>query len=352
MNAYEIRAWAGSHEQVGSRWRGARAGRWRGRGPACLILALALAAPVVAAAQPSAAQPETAVGESDAVSVSATVLPPKPIFEIGVEVQNKTADVVRVDPARFLLESDQGDQLTPLTAAEAKDLAHNPAQSFWSFFWFGGIGYAANVSQQAEQMRQIDIKILTAADINPGASVKGSIYFRPLNAKATQIALSVDGLTQGTEKLTAVRVILALPQAKTVEGAAPARPVIKRYMLASKGSAGPIGVEVTGAEFAKDSTTLTVTFVNSGAVDVNVLGPVMGATLLDNSGKTYGLRFLKTEIGDKVGANGSLQGRLAFEPVPLPPLTTSVTLILPRIWAGDEVYEAKVEVRLVQSSAP
>ncbi len=335
----------GCFRGVRSRWRAGIAG---GSMWIALAMTVVVMGQTMALAQPATVPPTTFLGESESVAVSATVVRGNlPLLEIALTVQNKTAGPVRMDPSRFLLVSDQGDQASPLSADVAKDLMRSPDQSFWSWFWFGAIGYVANANQQADQMKQVDLRILKASDIDPGGNVKGSLFFKPLNAKTSQFTLSIDGLAQPSgEKLAAVRLNGELPKGTAAQGAAPQRPLIKTYALSGKGSAGPIAIEVTRAEFSKDFTVVAVTITNSSAAEVSTLSPVVKATMADDTGKTYTLRFLKTEIGDRVTSNGSIQGRLTFEPMPLPPLTTAMTLTVPGFQVEDAAYDVKVEMHL------
>jgi hypothetical protein len=330
-------------------WSIARGGTKRRYMWIALATVLVVTGQTMVRAQPTPVQPTTFLGESESVSVSATVVPTQvPLFEIALVVRNKTAGPLHMDPSRFALVSDEGQQASPLSSDEAKNLIRNPDQTFWSFFWFGWLGYAANASQQANQMRQVDAKILKAADIEEGASVNGSLYFKPLNPKTTQFTLSIDGLAQPSgEKVTAVRLNGELPRGKPAQGApAPQRPIVKTYPLSARGSSGPIVIEISTAEFGKDSTSVAVTIKNSSAAEVSILSPVFKATMVDNTGKTYALRFLKTEIGDRVASNGSIQGRLTFDPMPLPPLITSMTLTVPGFQVDDAVYDVKVEMHI------
>lgn len=319
----------------------------RRRAWVALMVALVLAAPTGAFAQTPPDQSTRCQGESDAISVSSTVLPPAAVFEIELTLQNKAVGKIHVDPGRFSVTGEMDEMLTPLTADQAKGFIDNPGQSFWSFFWFGSLGYAANQAKQAEQKKQIDTRILNATDIPPGGVRKGSLFFKVPTPKAEQFTLVIEGLTLEGTDLAPLRLGCAFPKSfHAGQGAAPTPPSVRTFTLVARGGSGPIVLGVSKIVFAKDSTSLEVTVENSSDVEANIFFAVANATLTDNAGKSYALRVLKSEISDRVAPHGSIPGRLTFEPMPLPPLTTGVTLTMPDIRAGDAVYEVKVDLHV------
>ncbi len=310
-----------------------------------LMVALVLAVPTGAFAQTPPDQSTRCLGESDSISVSSTVLPPTALFEIELTFQNKATGRIHVDPGRFALIGEIEELMTPLTADQAKGLIDNPGQSFWSFFWFGSLGYAANQAKQADLKKQVDTRILSVTDIQPGAVHKGSLFFKGPNTKAEQFTLVIEGLTSEGSELASLRLGCEFPKGRSGQGAA-APPSVRTFALVARGRSGPIAMGVSKIVFAKDATSLEVTIENASDVEANIFFAMASATLTDKAGKSYALRVLKSEVGDRVAPHSSIRGKLTFEPMPLPPVTTGATLTMPDIRAGDAVYEVKVDLQI------
>jgi hypothetical protein len=336
---------AGGREE-GSAMRSCTDRRWNAR---CVwiaaVMAMLLILQPAAFGQAPGVQSQGCLGESDAIALSAAPMAPHVLFEIELSVLNKTAAKIHLDPGKFAVLSDQGDQATPLTSDQAKSIIYNPSQSLWSGFWFGYLGYAANASKQAELMKRVDAKILTATDVQPGIAVKGSLFFKPPTPKARQFVLVVDGLSSDTGALDPLHVNCAYPSSRSSQTAA-APPAVRTYSLALRAASGPITMSVSRIEFAQDATSVVVVIENSSDTDADLFFAKPSTYLTDTTGKSYALRSLRTEIGDRVNAHGAVRGTLVFQPLAHPELTTSVTLTMPDIRVGDATYEIKADVRL------
>jgi hypothetical protein len=288
---------------------------------------------------------QACLAESDAVALSAAPMAPNVLFEIDLSILNKTGAKIHIDPEKFAALSDQGDQATPLTSDRAKSIIYNPSQSLWSGFWFGYLGYAANASKQAELMKRVDARILTAMDVQPGIAIRGSLFFKLPTPKARQFVLIADGLTSEIGALDALRVNCAYPSGRSGQTAA-APPAVRAYSLALRASSGPITMNVSRIEFAQDATSVVVVIENSSGIDADLFFAKPSASLTDTAGTSYALRSLKTDIGDRLPAHGAVRGTLVFPPLAHPEVTTSVTLTMPDIRVGDATYELKADVRL------
>lgn len=115
--------------------------------------------------------------------------------------------------------------------------------------------------------------------------------------------------------------------------------------LSARSTAGPIAVAVTTVEFAALLTTLGVSVENTAEVEVNLFNAIAEARLLDGAGKTYAVRVVRSDLPDRVPPRGSVRGRLAFEPLPLPPAVSRATLTLPGIRVGEALHDVTLELR-------
>jgi hypothetical protein len=270
---------------------------------------------------------------------------PQVLFEVPLVLENRSDTAFHVDPARMALISDQGEQSSPLTAEQAKAVIYNPGQSLWSAFWFGLIGYAVNAAKQAQLMKEVDARILVPMDLQAGAVQKGSLFFKPPDPKADQFVLVVDGLAASAGALPSVRVTCAYPKNRPVQASAPA-PAVRTYALQARAASGPVALAVSQIEFRQDATALNVTVQNDSDTDANLFFAKAGATLTDDTGRTYALRVLATDLADYVPAHGSVQGRLVFAPLPPPPVTSKAVLTMADVHAGDTAYDLRVELHL------
>jgi hypothetical protein len=178
-------------------------------------------------AQATTAQSAQCFGESDSISVSGTVLEPRPLLEVELELRNKSTGKLHLDPSLFALVSDQGEKLKPLTPEQEKSLAGGPTQSGWwqsvaSYFGLGWISLAMNEMQDAARRAfatTFETKNLGIVDVYPGATVKGSLFLRSFTSKTNRLTLSIHGITEESgETLAAVRLNCELPRSTTVQG--------------------------------------------------------------------------------------------------------------------------------------
>ena len=308
------------------------------------VLLLVLVPSTGAFAQSGPPQPASCSGASDVLTVTATVRPPRAVLEIELALRNASPAPIRIDPARFALFNDQGEQFAPLSAEQARQLIRNPALDLWGWFWFGTsgseVGIGVGVTTQASQ--EVDLRILRAVDLAPGATLRGSVYFRSPHPQVNLFILSLDGLTGGTDTpLAPVRLTCDVPRAAATSGSVGAAKLVP---LNARAAAGPVAVSVSGASFAKDFTTLMVSVDNSATVEAGLFAALLDARLTDG-GRTYAVRLLRSDVPDRVPARGTVRGRLVFEPLPFPPVLRSARMTLPEIRVGDAVYEIALDLR-------
>ncbi len=193
-----------------------------------LLLCLTLGTSVpVSTGQPVSA---TITAENDALSVAATPVKPQMLFEIALIIENKSSKRVHLDPSRFVLVTDQREQMNALNSEQAKSLINDPGQSAWSKFWFGELGEAANKTAQDNERKKIDEKNLTTMDIFPNAIVKGSVFFKNPDPKTRRVTLYIDGMIlDSAEKIPTMQLVCEIPlggPATTTPGQAPTKAVV------------------------------------------------------------------------------------------------------------------------------
>ena len=68
-------------------------------------------------------------------------------------------------------------------------------------------------------------------------------------------------------------------------------------------------------------------------------------SIRDSSPCGRALIVLRSTVPERIGSRATAQGRLVFEPLPVPPAVAAAMLILPGVRVGEATYELKVEVR-------
>ncbi len=115
--------------------------------------------------------------------------------------------------------------------------------------------------------------------------------------------------------------------------------------MSRRAVAGPLAVSFSAAEFDPEFTALVVAIENGADAEANLFNAIADAQLVDNTGKSYAIRVLRSTVPERIGSRATAQGRLAFEPLPVPPAVAAATLILPGVRVGEATCELKVEVR-------
>jgi hypothetical protein len=270
--------------------------------------------------------------------------------EVELMLANKGHGPLRLDPARFTLVSDQG---SPVGAASRDDVVYalrtatSPSVGVYGIFHSGSFGVAVGLGPFALQNAAIESRLLKAGDLAPGASVSGSVYFRPA-AWPGQFSVRLEGVTAESGA--------ALPPVELRNCQMPFRPAeapigfattpgLQTIEVSARAEAGPIRVSVSGIQFIKDATTLVVTVDNAAATPAELFMAIADARLVDETGKAYPARVMRSDLPNRVEARSQARGLLVFEPLPHPPAVTSARLILPGIEAGGVLYSIEVDLR-------
>jgi hypothetical protein len=277
--------------------------------------------------------------------------------EVELTLQNKTETGIRVDPSRFTLVPDQGDPVFPATPDQvvyALAGSGSPTVGFVGFWggWGGwrssfGIAVGGTVPLNVPA-RTIEARILRGGELAPGASVKGSIYFKPASWPA-RFTLVLDGLTlssgQGYQPVELRNCQMSFRPSEPPVAAVPPPPGARTLVLNARAEAGPVVVNVSRAEFTRQATTLTVVVENSAGEDADLFVAIGQARLVDSAGSAYAVRMLRSDLPDRVGARSQGQGRLVFEPLPIPPAVTSAVLTIPGVRVAAETYDLRLDLR-------
>ncbi|MDR7418193.1 MAG: hypothetical protein QN178_04705 [Armatimonadota bacterium] len=271
--------------------------------------------------------------------------------EVELTLANKSQGRLRLDPARFTLMPEQGNSIS---AAARDDVVYTlrtataSYASVYGVFQSGSFGVAVGLGPFDLQSRAIESRLLRAGDLAPGASVRGSVYFRP-TAWPARFSVVLDGLT--TEVGTPLPPVevrncqMSFRPAEPPVGFAPLPPGLQAFPVSARAETGPIAVSVSRAEFIKDATTLIVTVENTAATPAELFMAIADARLTDGTGVTYAVRVMRSDLPNRVEARGQARGRLVFEPLPYPPAVTSARLTLPGIRTGGVLYDVDVALR-------
>ena len=118
----------------------------------------------------------------------------------------------------------------------------------------------------------------------------------------------------------------------------------RTVVVSARAASGPVAVSVASVEFARDATTLVMIIENAAESPVELFMAIADAQLMDNTGKTYAVRVVRSDLPDRIEARSQARGRLVFEPMPHPPAVTSARLTLPGIRAGGVLHDVDVHL--------
>jgi hypothetical protein len=292
--------------------------------------------------------------QADAAGVAATGAAHSravPYFiEVELTLVNKGRGRLRLDPARFTLVPDQGGFLAPASREDvvyALRAAPSPSVGFYGLFHSGSFGVSVALDSLDLRIRALDARMLKAGDLAPGAMAKGSVYFRP-SAWPAQFSVILDGLTTESSALPPVELRncqMPFRPAEPPIGFAPLPPGLQAVAVSARADVGPIAVSVARVEFISDATTLVMTVENSAAAPVELFMAIADARLVDNTGKTYAARTVRSDLPNRIEGRSQVRGRLVFEPLPYPPAVASARLTLPGIRAAGVVHDVSIDLR-------
>jgi hypothetical protein len=272
-------------------------------------------------------------------------------IEVELTVVNKTAGRLRLDPGRFLLIPDQGRPVTPASPDQVIYTLRSPSPTYvdlFGVFWSGSFALGVGVGPIDLQARAIEGKMLKPGDLAPGASVRGSLYFRPA-AWPAQFTLSLDGLTfesgAGVPPVELRDCQMPHRPSQPPVVLSPAPFAMRTVSVNGRGDAGPVALRVSSVEFARDATTLAVSVENSADVPADFFVAIGDARLIDNAGKTYAVRMLRSSLPDRIASHGQSQGTLVFEPLPHPPAVSSAVLLMPGVSVAGQAYDVRIDLQ-------
>ena len=323
------------------------------RGAILLALLVMFLVAAGAVAQPATPVPQpprppgpthTCQGESEAFSLSAEIMGAGAVNEARVTLQNKTQGPIVFDPARVVFDSAQVGQFAPLTVEQPREAIRNPIFPLAGFLQFGLFGLLNMAAWQDQWIKYVDATIIKRQDVAPGGSLRGSLFFRH-NLNLSVFTLTVEVLAgDPPQPLLPLRIEGCRIPGRPVPAATPT-PRVKVFATRARAVAGPLAVSVSAAEFDPEFTALVVAIENGADAEANLFNAIADAQLVDNTGKSYTIRVLRSTVPERIAPRATAQGRLVFEPLPVPPAVAAATLILPGVRVGEATYELKVEVR-------
>jgi hypothetical protein len=318
-----------------------------------VVAVLVLLGELSTTALAQAPSPARCRAESAALSAAGVVQPRAlPHFvEVELTLQNKAAGPIRIDPGRVTLVPSEGLPVAPASKDDVIQTLRSPSPAYvdvFGFFTIGSVGVGVGVGPIDLQARAIESRLLRAAELAPGASMKGSVYFRPASWPA-QFAVVLDGLA--TSAGTALPPLelrnceLPVRPLTPPTSRAPLLPVTRTISTRARAEAGPLAVSVSSIELTRLATTLTVTVENTSATEASLFVAIGQAQLVDADGKTYAIRILRSDLPERVGPRSQSMGRLVFEPLPVDLAVTSVTLTMPGLAVDDTSYDLRIDLR-------
>ncbi len=286
---------------------------------------------------------------SAAGTVQSRALPA--FVEVELTLVNKTQGRLRMDPRRFALIPDRGDPVAPASPEQVIDALQNPAPvglGIFGFFSIGSVGVAIGAWSLDLWTRTIDARILRAGDLAPGATVRGSVYFRPASWPA-QFTLALDGLAlesgTGLPRVELQRCQMPFRPSEPLAVLSPLPTAMRTISLSARADAGPLSVGISNIEFTRFATTLAIVVENAAEADADMFTAIGEARLVDNMGNSYAVRILPSDLPHRVVARSLSRGRLVFEPLPIPPAVSSAVLTIPGVRIADAAYDLKIDLR-------
>jgi hypothetical protein len=271
--------------------------------------------------------------------------------EVELTLLNKSQWGIRLDPARFVLQPDQGDLVAPARPDQVIYALRSPTGAnlgLFGVFWSGSVGVGVSAYPLDLSARTIDARILKAGELAPGAAIKGSVFFRPASWPA-RFSIFLDGLAGesgvGLPSVELRNCQMPFRPSEPPVVLNPPPPGARTFAVSARADSGPIVVTVSSVEFNRLATTLTVTVENSAEVDADLFTAIGETRLVDNTGKVYLVRMLRSDLPDRVGPRSQGRGRLVFEPLPIPPITSSATLTIPGVRVAPASYDISIDLR-------
>jgi len=197
---------------------------------------------------------------------------------------------------------------------------------------------------QDQWIKYVDAMIIKRQEVAPGGLLRGSLFFRH-HLSLNVFTMTVEVLAgDPSQPLLPVRLEGCRIPGRPVPAATPT-PRVKVFATRARAIAGSVALTVSAAEFDPDFTALVVAIENGADAEANFFNAIADAQLVDNTGKTYVVRVLRSTVPERIAPRSNAQGRLVFEPLPVPPAVAAVTLILPGVRVGGASYDFRLELR-------
>ncbi len=271
--------------------------------------------------------------------------------EVELTLMNKSQGGIRLDPGRFVLQPDQGDLVAPASRDQVIYALGGPSGvnlGLFGVFWSGSVGVGVSAYPLDLSARRIDARILKAGELAPGVTLRGSVFFRPASWPA-HFNILLDGLAgesgAGLPPVELRNCQMPFRPSEPPVALNPPPPGARTFAVSVRADAGPIVVSVSSVEFNRLATTLTVTVENSAEANADLFTAIGETRLVDNTGKVYLVRMLRSDLPDRVGPRSQGRGRLVFEPLPIPPITISATLTIPGVRVAPASYDISIDLR-------
>ncbi len=314
---------------------------------------LALGGPISAASAQVGPTAPRCQADAAALSAAGVVYTRAVPYFIEVELilLNKSQGGIRLDPGRFVLQPDQGDLVAPASRDQVIYALRGPSGvnlGVFGIFWSGSVGVGVSAYPLDLSARTIDARILKAGELAPGATLKGSVFFRPATWPA-RFSILLDGLAgesgAGLPSVELRNCQMPFRPSEPPVVLSPPPPGARTIAVSARADAGPIVVSVSSVEFNRLATTLTVTVENSAEMEADLFTAIGETRLVDNTGKAYLVRMLRSDLPDRVGPRSQSRGRLVFEPLPVPPEVSSAQLTIPGVRVAAETYDIRIDLR-------
>lgn len=313
-----------------------------------IVLAVLLLLPLQAAGQSSPPSP-TCIGESEAIHVAGFATRAESFLIVDLTLSNRSSGPIRVDPSRITLETARGYTASPMSEDEVKSSIGSIGAHIVGLAFLGPVGLILSGASAVRINREISAKILRAGELPSRQPISKSVYFKVPDTPMSRVAITIGGLTPASgEPVPAIRLQCAVRKIEqNAEPQAP-RPLMTVHTVSpsAQGTAGIVRAAVSVVEFWPDVTMVELTLVSTAGADANVFSALANATLTDQAGKTVGAKLIRSEFPDRIPARGTVTAKLAFEPLPAPPQTQSLTLVIPGIQVGQQTFETRVQFRV------
>lgn len=299
------------------------------RAVAAVITALlgVLAGPVSAQESPDAAA--ACIGRSGPVTATVGIHQLPAAVEIDLLLANQGPGTVQFDPSKAVLRTAES-TASPWSAAETKR-AH---RDWGAYILAGGIFpmlLPLPLIAQLNFNRYVDSRAFRAAEVQPGQTARGSLFFPLPPDRQTRAVLELGGPVPASGGSRPLKMYCGLPRDESP--GAPQVPTLTVSVDAT-GRSGAADVRVDTVEFSADYTAVELSISNRSETSAEIFMAMVNASLRDSGGLVYTQRSIRSQFVDRIPARSSVFARLVF--AAMPPTTTAASLRIPGVWFGPE----------------